>query len=89
MWWDDLPCLALPDDPDHQLVHEAAVGVMRRILQLNSIACQEAALHGLGHWARRPPDLVEPVVDEFLSASPAARTELLAYTRAAHCGCVL
>ena len=89
MWWDEFPCLALPEDPDHQLLHEAAVRVMRRSLQLDSIACQEAALHGLGHWARRHPELVERAVDEFLGANPTVRTELIAYARAARCGCVL
>ena len=34
MWWDEFPCLALPDDPDFGLLHGAAVGVMRRILRL-------------------------------------------------------
>jgi hypothetical protein len=89
MWWDEFPCLALPDDPDHELLHEAAVGVMERTLRLDSVACQEAALHGLGHWARGHPALVEQVIDEFLRTNHAGRPELIAYARAARCGCVL
>jgi hypothetical protein len=89
MWWDEFPCLALPDDADHRSLHEAALSVMRRILHLDSIACQEAALHGLGHWARGHPSLVGSVVDEFLVAHPAARSQLITYARSARCGCVL
>jgi hypothetical protein len=89
MWWDEFPCLALPDDPDFNLLNEAAVGVMRQTLTLESIACQEAALHGLGHRARMHPSSVKPAIDNFLRAHPAARKELIAYAGAARCGCVL
>lgn len=89
MWWDVFPCLALPDDPESDRLHRSAIDVMRRTLQLASIACQESALHGLGHWAHRRPDDVTPVVDAFLTDGPSRRAEIMSYARSARCGCIL
>ncbi|ASY65463.1 hypothetical protein SJ05684_b44810 (plasmid) [Sinorhizobium sojae CCBAU 05684] len=89
MWWDVFPCLALPDDPNCDNLHRAAIEVMHRTLQLGSVACQEAALHGLGHWARDRPDDVGPVVDAFLADGRARRAALTSYAHAARCGCIL
>ncbi|OAP42707.1 hypothetical protein AU381_16190 [Sinorhizobium glycinis] len=89
MWWDEFPCLALADDPTFDLMHRAAIGVMRRTLRLDSIACQEAALHGLGHWARNRPDEVAASIDEFLGDGRSKRAEIVSYARSARCGCVL
>ncbi|MFT2213933.1 hypothetical protein [Rhizobium giardinii] len=89
MWWDEFPCLALPDDPDCDLLHSTAIDVMRRTLKLGSIACQEAALHGLGHWARYRPGDVAVTIDAFLGDGRGKRTELVSYSRSARCGCVL
>ena len=49
MWWDEFPCLALPDDPHRDAMHGAALRTMESILALDSPACHESALHGLGH----------------------------------------
>jgi hypothetical protein len=89
MWWDEFPCIALPDDPDSELLHHAAIDAMSRILALDSPACQEAALHGLGHWARQRPQQVEAAVDAYLGNGLEKRVELEAYARSARCGCVL
>jgi hypothetical protein len=89
MWWDEFPCLALPNDPDCDLLCRAATDVMRRTLRLGSIACQEAALHGLGHWARYRPNDVTAAVDEFLGDRRGRRAELVSYAQSARCGCVL
>ena len=89
MWWDEFPCIALPDDPDHDLLHEAAIGVMRQTLALDSTACQEAALHGLGHWARYRREDVEATIDAYLADDCDRRPELVTYARSARCGCVL
>jgi len=89
MWWDEFPSIAYPDDPDFLELHEAALGVMAATLKLNSSACQEAALHGLGHWQRQFPDRVTPIVDRFIAANPQLDPRLLAYAKSARCGCVL
>ena len=89
MWWDEFPCLALADDPDHDRLHEAAVDVMRQTLALDSVACQEAALHGLGHWARHKPFGIEAAIDDYLADGREKRPELVTYAQSARCGCVL
>jgi hypothetical protein len=64
--------------------------VLTATLALGSIACQEAALHGLGHWHwRGDRSQVAPIVDAFIARNPGARPELLTYARAARGGCVL
>jgi hypothetical protein len=52
VWWDEFPCLALAGDPNLPTMQETALRTMARILGFSSIACQESALHGLGHWQR-------------------------------------
>jgi hypothetical protein len=89
MWWDIFPCVALPDDPDRGRLHLATIDAMRRTLALDSPACQESALHGLGHSARFHPSEVADAVDAFLADGRPKSPELIAYARAARCGCVL
>jgi hypothetical protein len=86
MWWDTFPSLARPDDPMRMVVHEAALETMRRTLTLRSIACQEAALHGLGHWCRDHPIAVVHIIDEYLRSAHPVRLDR--YAKAARCGCV-
>jgi len=62
---------------------------MADILTIDRVACQESALHGLGHWQRRWPTEVARIIDEFLARNANARAELLAYARSARGGCVL
>src|SRR5262249_8110092 len=89
MWWDVFPSLALAGDPDLPTLHEAALSTMERILHLNSIACQESALHGLGHWQRVRSETVTQIIDRFCVAHSTADLRLLAYARSARSGCVL
>jgi hypothetical protein len=89
MWWDTFPCFALPDDPDFDRLQQATLAVMRKTLALDSIACQEGALHGLGHSARAHPQEVGAIIDEFLRDPRPKREVLVKYARSARCGCVL
>ncbi|WP_313806782.1 hypothetical protein [Sphingobium sp.] len=88
MWFDVMPSVALADDPDKESLHRALLGTMERILKLENIACQEAALHGLGHLASAYPDEAVVTVDRYLNSGGDKRPELAAYARAARCGCV-
>jgi hypothetical protein len=76
-------------DPALPALHDAALSAMGDILRLDSIACQESALHGLGHRNQLAGARVAEIVDAFLARSANARPELLAYARAAGLGCVL
>jgi hypothetical protein len=49
---DEFPRLALAGDPNLPIMHETALTAMAGIVSLNSVACQESGLHGLGHWQR-------------------------------------
>jgi len=87
MWWDGFPGFTRPDDPQRELVDRAELDCLKSVLALDSGACQEAALHGLGHWVRREPRC-EAIIDDFLAADRAARPELVAYAKAARSGCI-
>jgi len=54
MWWDISPLYPDMEVDNLEQMREAVLNVMRKTLELDSIACQEGALHGLGHWDRIP-----------------------------------
>ena len=39
--------------------------VMESTLQLDSIACRESTLHGLGHWQHESPERVAAIINKF------------------------
>jgi hypothetical protein len=89
MFWDVFPCVALPDDPSGPELQLETVAVMGRILSLDSIACVESALHGLGHAHATHALQVEQIIDRFVAGGKEWGPELAAYAQAARCGCVL
>jgi hypothetical protein len=89
MWWDIVPVYGGPRPEDRAALHEAALDTMATVLDMTSIACQESALHGLGHWHSSFPERTEALIDRFLAVHLHARRELLVYARSARCGCVL
>ena len=82
---------AVREDPDEALfsTDEVVLTVMERTLRLDSEACREGALHGLGHWCRRHPERVPAIVDAWLAESPSISPELHSYALSARTGCVL
>ena len=88
VWWESFPGFTNPDDPERALVDQAELGSLGAVLALDSVACQESALHGLGHWVRREPRC-EKIIDNYLASGRAARPELGDYARAARGGCIL
>lgn len=86
----DLICIDPPGVAAEAAALDAAmIETMGRILALPHAVCQEAALHGLGHWRERAPARAAALIDAFLAQGRAARPELVAYARAARGGCVL
>jgi hypothetical protein len=86
----DLLYLDRPADPREAAELDCAlIEVLGRILALPHAACQEGALHGLGHWHDAAPGRAEGLIDAYLAAGAPARPELIAYARAARSGCVL
>lgn len=89
MWWDIMPWEGAPKDALRHEFDAAALGVMERTLSLESSACRESALHGLGHWQRYYPDRVAEIIDRALLGSRNWPEELHTYARNAKGGCVL
>ncbi|MEO0563593.1 MAG: hypothetical protein AAF125_15905, partial [Chloroflexota bacterium] len=100
MWWDLVPLYANPMTPPEDIdnierwratleLQPTILDVMGRTLAIDHIACQEAALHGLGHWHSAYPGEVTAIVDAFLDANPDIPPELAAYAKAARVGNVL
>lgn len=86
MWWDIFPLYtgAAPELDDTVLT------LMERTLALPHAACQESALHGLGHWHRGAhAKRIEAIIDAFLEAKAARRPELVVYAQNARRGAVL
>jgi hypothetical protein len=65
MWWDVFPTWGNRDEQGNPL-GLACLEVMEKSLSLDSIACQEGALHGLGHWHLHYPTETEASIDDYL-----------------------
>jgi hypothetical protein len=83
MWW-DFDCW-------YSTPASALLTVMRSILSIDHVACQESALHGLGHWFHweQSAAAVRRIIDEFLARERHLRTELREYAYSARTGYVL
>jgi len=88
MWWEDFPTRGRPTEPGYAAVDVELLAVMKRALALDSLACQESALHGLGHWQQDYPGVVEQTIDEFLARADGMRPELREYAEYARLGYV-
>jgi hypothetical protein len=89
MWWDISPFYAKSGQGEREFFDSYCLEVMQKTLALDSIACQESALHGLGHWASAYPEFVEPTIDAFLQRQPNIEPELREYALAARWGGVM
>lgn len=88
MWWDIMPLVGQPDVATQRRIDEECLRAMERVLSLDSVACQESSLHGLGHWQHHYPQRVEKAIDAFVAARPKLRPELLSYAKNARRGYV-
>lgn len=88
MWWDFDCWSAMPDPLTRNPIDSAFLASMRAMLAIDHIACQESALHGLGHWYRAHNAEVEALVDEFLKG-PRPPDRLTEYASRARRGYVL
>jgi len=67
MFWDLMPLVPVREDPEREAIGNAVMVVLEAALQLPSVACQESALHGLGHWALGYPDEVRVCIEKYIS----------------------
>ncbi len=89
MRWDLFPTWGQRESSTEAVVDAELLAVMQRVLALNSLACQESALHGLGHWQRRCPAVVEETIDMYLKHELGLDPRLRQYAFSARRGCVL
>ena len=82
MWWEVIPIHGKPADSTRRTLDATVLEVLQSQLEISSIACQESALHGLGHWAHYYPERVEEIVAQFLE-SQNDNAKLRAYATAA------
>jgi hypothetical protein len=89
MWWDIIPFFAAPNDESQRELDAAALDVMEETLAIDSVACKESALHGLGHWNARYPREVSDIIGRALRDARGWPPELERYARYAQSGCIL
>jgi hypothetical protein len=89
MWWDIIPIFGQPKDPTRAEMDREILQVLESALKLDSIACQESALHGLGHWQLYYPQQVREIIKAFLQRNPGIREDLRTYAMSASSGHVL
>ena len=87
MWWDVIPLFGHPEEPMKKKLDQPILDLQKQILSIDSIACQESALHGLGHWQCKYPQEVDDIISDYLRKA-APTKELHAYASAARVGCV-
>jgi hypothetical protein len=97
MLWDLVVCDAntaeLNPDGTFRIVRDSEIDkeileTLARILALPSVACQQSALHGLGHLVREAK-LGSDVIQQYLDTHPNLRDDLREYAQAALVGGVL
>jgi len=89
MWWDAAPIYSTRTIAGDSRLDGECLAVMERILGIPHVACQESALHGLGHWKFDHPEEVVTIIDDFLKREPNLRPDLVGYAEAAKTGCIL
>jgi hypothetical protein len=94
MFWDICPIGPRPRDPHcdaprSPALDAASLTAIEKTLAIQHVACQEAALHGLGHWHRYYPERVDAIVGAFLSRRRGLPKQVVAYAREARAGRVL
>lgn len=93
MWWDLMrdftPIDEWPKNSTRKQINNEFLAVMEFALGLESVACQESALHGLGHWAEYCPDRVQEIIDRFIMGNPSANPNIIKYSWSAREGKVL
>ncbi len=89
MWWDVLPVCGCSEDTGRRETDSLFLGVMERTLKLESEACRESALHGLGEWHCFYPEKVQKIIEDFIWSNRKIRDSLRNYAYAAMHGDVL
>jgi len=79
MWWDIFPLCGQPNDVARHEIDAACLSVMGSTLELSSVACQESALHGLGHWGLCYKGRCQRIISRFMQRHRDLHPGLLEY----------
>ncbi len=71
MWWELLPRHGVPRVSAFESFDFAALSLMGELVELDHVACQEAALHGLALWQCAYPDEVQRIIKQHAPTIPA------------------
>ena len=77
---------ALQPHPDDEPMDELCLATMEQVLRTPHVACQDSAIHGLGHWADSYPARVASIIDRYLQDNPAVPADLRDYALSAKTG---
>lgn len=88
MWWDAMGYYGNPNLPEQRTLDMTALATLQQILAISHEACQESALHGLGHLQSSYPDEVDSIISQWLADGPSIREALRRYADAARNGMV-
>jgi hypothetical protein len=89
MFWDIAAFGGRAGDHDGEILEDEILGVLTGVLQLEHAACQESAVHGLGHRLTRHPERVPAILEHWLATGSVRDERLGPYARAAVTGCIL
>lgn len=88
MFW-DIACFGgAAGDREGNLLEDAVLDVLDDALHLDHAACQESAIHGLGHRVGRHPHRAPAILEGWLKTVRARDPRLNDYARAARGGCI-
>jgi hypothetical protein len=88
MCW-DVACFGGPaGQREGNLFEDAVLDVLEDTLYLEHAACQESAVHGLGHRVGRHPDRAPAILDRWLRTGPIRDARLRPYAEGARTGCI-
>jgi hypothetical protein len=77
-----------PGEREGNLLEDAVLDVLEDTLAIPHAACQEGAIHGLGHRIGRHPARAPAILDRWLRTGPARDVRLRSYAEAAKTGCI-
>lgn len=88
MFWDIAAFGGTPGERAGNLLEDAVLDVLDLALRLPHAACQESAIHGLGHRVTRHPERAPAILDRWLRSGMCRDDRLVAYANAARTGCI-
>jgi hypothetical protein len=88
MFWDVAVFGGPPGQREGNLFEDAVLDVLEDTLYLEHAACQESAIHGLGHRIGRHPERTPAILDRWIRSGPLSDPRLRAYAEAARTGCI-